>query len=88
MKISKHFKNRLEEYNAISGQQQMETIQNTLTLMANKTKQDKLDNTVKTNIARCNRWCEKHNVEVNTFTSPSTNVFLKYSSSPPKDTFI
>lgn len=88
MKISKHFKNRLEEYNAISGQQQMETIQNTLTLIANKTKQDKLDNTVKTNIARCNRWCEKHNVEVNTFTSPSTNVFLKYSSSPPKDTFI
>lgn len=86
--ISNHFKNKLDEYNAIFGQQQMEAIQSTLSLIANNTKQDKLDNLVKINMARSLKWCEKHNVEVNTFTSPSTNVFSKYSSSPPTDIII
>ena len=86
--ISSHFINKLEEYNAISGQQQMETIQNTLLMIANNTKQDKLDSIIKTNMLHCIKWCEKHNVEVNTFTSPSTNSFLKYSSSLPNDIVI
>ena len=86
--ISNHFKNKLEEYNAISGQQQMETIQTTLTMIINNTKQDKLDSMVKTNVLHSVKWCEKHNVEVNASTSPSINSFLKYSSSPPKDTII
>jgi len=86
--ISNHFKNKLEEYNAISGQQQMETIQNTLTMISNNTKQDKLDNIIKTNVLQCVKWCEKHNIEVNTFTSPSSNAFLKFSSSPPSDIII
>jgi 23S rRNA U2552 (ribose-2'-O)-methylase RlmE/FtsJ len=85
--ISRHFKNKVEEYNAISGQQQMETIQNTLNLIINKTKTDKLDSIIKTNVSRCVKWCEKHNVEVNNFTSPSINSF-KLSSSPPDNIFI
>jgi 23S rRNA U2552 (ribose-2'-O)-methylase RlmE/FtsJ len=80
--ISNHFKNKLEEYNAISGQQQMETIQNTLSMISNNNNQDKLDSIVKTNVLHSIKWCEKHNVEVNTFTSPSTNAFLKYTSPP------
>lgn len=83
--ISKHFKNKLEEYNAISGQQQMETIQYTLTIMSNNTKPEKLDSIVKSNMIHCVKWCEKHNVEVNSFTSTTENAFLKYSSSPSTD---
>jgi len=83
--ISNHFKNKLAEYNAIAGQQQMETIQTTLSMITNNTKQDKLDSIIKTNMLHSVKWCEKHNVEVNTFTSPSTNSFLKYSSTPPSD---
>jgi len=86
--ISNHFKNKLAEYNAIAGQQQMETIQTTLSMIVNNTKQDKLDSIIKTNLLNSVKWCEKHNVEVNTFTSPSTNSFLKFSSSPPNDIII
>lgn len=86
--VSNHFKNKLAEYNAIAGQQQMETIQNTLSMIKNNTKQDKLDSIIKTNMLHSVKWCEKHNVEVNTFTSPSTNSFLKYSSTPPSDIII
>jgi 23S rRNA U2552 (ribose-2'-O)-methylase RlmE/FtsJ len=85
--VSRHFKNKIEEYNAIVGQQQMETIQNTLNLIANNAKYDKLESIIKSNVIRCIKWCEKHNVEVNTFTSPSINSF-KLSSSPPDDIFI
>ena len=85
--VSRHFKNKIEEYNAIVGQQQMETIQNTLNLIANSAKSDKLESIIKSNVIRCIKWCEKHNVEVNTFTSPSINSF-KFSSSPPDDIFI
>ena len=87
IEISRHFKNKVEEYNAISGQQQMETIQNTLNLININAKSDKLDSIIKTNMNRCFKWCEKYDVEVNSFTSPSTNVF-KLSSSPPDDIFI
>jgi len=86
--VSNHFKNKLAEYNAIAGQQQMEAIQNTLSMIKNNTKQDKLDSIIKTNMLHSVKWCEKHNVEVNTFTSPSTNSFLKYSSTPPSDIII
>jgi 23S rRNA U2552 (ribose-2'-O)-methylase RlmE/FtsJ len=86
--ISNHFINKLEEYNAIAGQQQMETIQTTLSLITNNTKQDRLDSMIKTNILHSIKWCEKHNVEVNIFTSPSTNSFLKFSSSISSDEII
>jgi 23S rRNA U2552 (ribose-2'-O)-methylase RlmE/FtsJ len=78
--VSLHFRNKLEEYNAISGQQQLETIQTTLSLITNNIKQDRLDSMIKTNVLQSIKWCEKHNVEVNTFTSPSTNSFLQFSS--------
>lgn len=86
--ISNHFINKVEEYNAIAGQQQMETIQTTLSLITNNTKQDRLDSMIKTNMLHSIKWCEKHNVEVNTFTSPSSNSFLKFSSLISSDEII
>ena len=42
--ISCHFINKLEEFNAIFGQQQIENIHNTILLINNKNKINKIDN--------------------------------------------
>lgn len=63
--ISYYFTTKVEEYNAIFGQQQIENIHYTISLIENKYKQDKIDNLIKINIQKCIQWCLKHNVEYN-----------------------
>ena len=70
------FLTKLEEYNAIFGQQQIENIHSTISLIDNKHKQDKIDNLVKTNIQKCIHWCTKYNIEYNVLT-PVNNIFLQ-----------
>lgn len=65
--ISFFFINKLEEYNAIFGQQQIENIHYTISLISSKHKQDKIDNLIKLNIQKCVQWCMKNNVEINFF---------------------
>jgi 23S rRNA U2552 (ribose-2'-O)-methylase RlmE/FtsJ len=59
------FINKLEEFNAIFGQQQIENIHYTISLISSKHKQDKIDNLIKLNIQKCVQWCMKNNVEIN-----------------------
>lgn len=59
------FINKLEEFNAIFGQQQIENIHYTISLISSKHKQDKIDNLIKLNIQKCVQWCNKNNVEIN-----------------------
>ena len=59
------FINKIEEINAIFGQQQIENIHYTITLISSKHKQDKIDNLIKLNIQKCVQWCMKNNVEIN-----------------------
>lgn len=63
--ISNYFVNRVEEYNAIFGQQQIENIQQTIILIENKHKHEKIDNYVKSNLQKCIHWCTNHNVPYN-----------------------
>jgi 23S rRNA U2552 (ribose-2'-O)-methylase RlmE/FtsJ len=56
------FITKLEEYNAILGQQQIENIHYTISLIKNKNKQDKIENLIKTNIQKCISWCIKYNI--------------------------
>lgn len=72
--ISYYFLVKMEEYNAIFGQQQIENIHYTISLIENKQKQDKIDNLVKINIQKCIQWCLKHKIEYNTFTTQ--NIFI------------
>ena len=65
--INAHFLNKLEELNAIFGQQQIENIHYTVSLIENKHKQDKINNLIKNNLRKCVNWCMKHNVEYNVF---------------------
>jgi 23S rRNA U2552 (ribose-2'-O)-methylase RlmE/FtsJ len=67
---------RLEEYNAIFGQQQIENIYYTLSLIKNKNKQEKIDNLIKTNIQKCVLWCIKYNIPYNQINNDS-NIFLE-----------
>ena len=60
--ISYCFLTKLEEYNAIFGQQQLENIHSTISLIDNKNKQDKIDHLIKTNLTKSIQWCIKHQV--------------------------
>ena len=54
--------------NSIFGQQQIDTINNTMKLIENKQKQDKTENLIKNNIQKCIHWCSKHNIPYNNIT--------------------
>ena len=70
--ISYFFINKLEEFNAIFGQQQIENIHYTISLISSKHKQEKIDNLIKINIQKCIQWCMKNNVEINNLTQNGT----------------
>jgi len=75
--VSKYFVSKVEEYNAIFGQQQLENIHYTLSLIENNIKQDKINHLIKTNIQKCIQWCIKNNVEYNmSMNTPTNNIFL------------
>lgn len=76
--ITNYFLTKLEEFNAIFGQQQVENIHYTITLIDNKSSQEKIENMIKSNIQKSTQWCIKHNVPHNNFTTLSytpENVF-------------
>jgi 23S rRNA U2552 (ribose-2'-O)-methylase RlmE/FtsJ len=72
------FVSKLEEYNAILGQQQIENIHYTILLIDNKHNQDKVDTLIKMNIQKCMQWCVKHELPYNIITM-NPNVFLQMS---------
>jgi 23S rRNA U2552 (ribose-2'-O)-methylase RlmE/FtsJ len=78
--VSYFFTSRMEEYNAIFGQQQIENIHYTISLIDNKNKQEKIDNLIKMNIQKCVTWCMKYNVLHNVFSPTTTNIFLSTPS--------
>jgi hypothetical protein len=79
--VSYYFINKIEEYNAIFGQQQIENIHYTISLIENLYKQDKIDNLVKVNIQKCIQWCIKHNIS-RELTVPSDAPFSREPTVP------
>ena len=69
------YTSKIEEYNAIFGQQQIENIASTLNIMNNSNKLDKLENMKKNNIQKCINWCQKYNLPYNK-TLTNINIFL------------
>jgi 23S rRNA U2552 (ribose-2'-O)-methylase RlmE/FtsJ len=74
-KIPYYFIQKIEEYNAIFGQKQVQNIHFTLCLIYNKHKQDKIDELIKSNIQKSINWCIKHVVPYNDFLN-SKNIFI------------
>ena len=69
-----YFVNKVEEYNAIFGQQQIENIGNTFNLIDNN-KYDKLELIKKNNVQKCIHWCQQYKLEYNMSVQPN-NIFL------------
>jgi hypothetical protein len=59
--IPKLYVTKIEEYNAIYGQRQLETISNTLQIIQNPIL-EKLQDLNKKHIQKCKRWCQKHDM--------------------------
>jgi len=66
--IPRYFTKQLEDINAIFGQQQIENIHYTISLIDKQPKQDKLDQLAKQNIPKCINWCIEHGVPYNNLT--------------------
>jgi len=75
MDIPYIFIKKMEEYNAIFGQKQIQNINYTLSLIETKTKLDKIETLIKTNIQKSMDWCIKYNIPYNILNTP-TNIFL------------
>jgi len=73
MNVPRHFTKQVEDINAVFGQQQIENIHYTISLIDRQPKQDKLDQLVKQNIVKCANWCMDHSISYNNLTM--TNLF-------------
>jgi 23S rRNA U2552 (ribose-2'-O)-methylase RlmE/FtsJ len=77
--LSYYFLLKLEEYNSIFGQQQIENIHFTTSLIEIKQKQEKIDGLIKTNIQKCIQWCKKNGIEANNYIT--NNIFFSEDAS-------
>jgi 23S rRNA U2552 (ribose-2'-O)-methylase RlmE/FtsJ len=76
--ISNLFLTKLEEYNSIFGQQQIENIYYTISLIETKNKAEKIETLIKNNIQKSTTWCVKYDVPYNVIVN-NTNIFLATS---------
>ena len=65
IKIPMFYYNKLEECNSIIGSIQIENIYNTLSLIENKNKTEKISYFMNTNVKKCIQWCVKNKMEYN-----------------------
>lgn len=76
--IPYNYLNKIEEFNAVNGQQQLETYDQVINIIHNKNKNDKLEMLKKANIQKGILWCEKNNIPHNKFID-KLNIFLHFS---------
>ncbi len=62
LEIQSFFINDIKEINSILGQNQLETINNTIMLIEQTKKKEKLNNFIKQNIPNCIEWCKSNNI--------------------------
>jgi 23S rRNA U2552 (ribose-2'-O)-methylase RlmE/FtsJ len=75
MDIPYLFTRQIEEINAILGQQQIDNIVSTITLIEHNNNHEKIEQLKKKNIQKCITWCQKFNIPYNKFIQPN-NVFM------------
>ncbi len=78
--ISNYYLTKVEEYNAIFGQQQIENIYYTISLIDSKISSEKIDQMIKLNTQKCVQWCLRHNVIHNSNLHIVENVFLSQNN--------
>jgi hypothetical protein len=73
--IPYYFLNKIEESNAVIGQQQLESYDQIINIFKNKNKEDKIESLKRNHIQKCIQWCEKNQIPHNKFTD-KINIFL------------
>jgi hypothetical protein len=73
--IPYYFLNKIEETNAIIGQQQLESLDQIINIFKNKNKIDKIESLKRNHIQKCVNWCEKNQIPHNKFID-KINIFL------------
>ena len=73
--ISYYFLNKLEESNAVIGQQQLESYDQIINIFKNKNRDEKIENLKRNHIQKCIQWCEKNQLPHNKFID-KINIFL------------
>lgn len=76
IKYDLYFINKIQEINAIYGQQQIENISYTIGLTCNKNKLEKLETMKRNNIQKSIQWCEKYNIPHEKI-QVNDNIFLQ-----------
>jgi hypothetical protein len=74
--IPYYFLNKLEEINAVIGQQQLEAYDQIINIFKCTNKEEKIDILKRNHIQKCIQWCEKNNMPHNKFIE-TVNVFFK-----------
>lgn len=75
--IPYYFLKKIEEYNAIFGQKQIQNIHYTFCLMENKKKMDKIEQLLLINNAKCIEWCNKYNIPYNNLFTKTINTSVQ-----------
>jgi hypothetical protein len=73
--IPYYFLNKLEESNAVIGQQQLEAFDQIINIFKNKNREDKIEALKRNHIQKCIQWCEKNQLPHNKFID-QINIFL------------
>jgi hypothetical protein len=73
--IPYYFLNKIEESNAVIGQQQLESYDQIINIFKHKNKEEKIENLKRNHIQKCIQWCEKNQIPHNKFTD-KINIFL------------
>jgi hypothetical protein len=73
--IPYYFSNKIEEINAVIGQQQLEAYDQIINIFKNKNKDDKIETLKRNHIQKCIQWCEKNQLPHNKFVE-RINIFL------------
>jgi hypothetical protein len=67
--------NKIEETNAVIGQQQLESYDQIINIFKNKNKEEKIETLKRNHIQKCVQWCEKNQLPHNKFVD-KINIFL------------
>ena len=73
--IPYYFLNKLEESNAVIGQQQLEAYDQIINIFNNKNREEKMELLKRNHIQKCIQWCEKNQLPHNKFID-KINIFL------------
>ena len=73
--IPYYFQNKINEINIIIGQQQLEIMEQIISIYKSKNKNEKIELLIKHNIQNSIHWCEKHKIPYTKTFDKSNNIF-------------